>query len=154
MSSRRVAYSSEREGAWHLFLYDFGTRAEIQLTKNAASDVAPRWSPDGRRIAFVRGGRALHVLDVAAGTEKQIIADASLSRPPFVDEHGVAWSPDGRWLAYVTSDGANAQSAVATPEKASMPVAMSMKEAPARIGPPPGSPVIAIMPEKACSIRS
>ncbi|MDB4890419.1 MAG: peptidase, partial [Gemmatimonadetes bacterium] len=104
--SRRLAYSSERDGAWHLFLYDFGTRAETQLTKGSASDVAPRWSPDGRRIAFVRGGRALHVLDVAAGTDRQIVADASLSRPPFVDERGVAWSPDGRWLAYATNDGA------------------------------------------------
>ena len=104
--SRRLAYSSEREGAWHLFLYDFGTRAETQLTKGSASDVAPRWSPDGRRIAFVRGGRSLHVLDVAAGTDRQIVADASLSRPPFVDERGVAWSPDGRWLAYATNDGA------------------------------------------------
>ncbi|MEO5816153.1 MAG: DPP IV N-terminal domain-containing protein [Gemmatimonadaceae bacterium] len=104
--SRRLAYASERDGAWHLFLYDFGTRAETQLTKGAANDVAPRWSPDGRRIAFVRGGRELRVLDVAAGTEKQIVADASLGRPPFVDERGVAWSPDGRWLAYATSDGA------------------------------------------------
>ncbi|MEO8337675.1 MAG: DPP IV N-terminal domain-containing protein, partial [bacterium] len=104
--SRRLAYSSERDGAWHLFLYDFGTRTETQLTKGSANDVAPRWSPDGRRIAFVRGGRALHVLDVAAGMEKRIVADASLGRPPFVDERGVTWSPDGRWLAYATSDGA------------------------------------------------
>jgi len=34
-----------------------------------------------------------------------------------------------------------------------MPVAMSMNEAPARIGPPSRSPVIAIMPLKACSIK-
>ena len=104
--SRRLAYSGERDGAWHLFLYDFGSRTETQLTKGAANDVAPQWSRDGRRIAFVRGGRSLHVLDVAAGTDKQIVRDASLSRPPFVDERGVVWSPDGRWLAYATSDGA------------------------------------------------
>ncbi|MES2179404.1 MAG: DPP IV N-terminal domain-containing protein [Gemmatimonadota bacterium] len=102
--SRRLVYASEREGAWHLFLYDFASRAETQLTRGTANDVAPRWSPDGRRIAFVRGARELCVLDVAAGTDK-VVATASLSRPPFVDERGVAWSPDGRWLAYATSDG-------------------------------------------------
>jgi Tol biopolymer transport system component/C-terminal processing protease CtpA/Prc len=102
--SRRLAYSSDRDGAWHLYLYDFTSRTESQLTRGTANDVSPRWSPDGRRISFVRGGTALHVLDVAAGTEKRV-ASASLSRPPFVDEREAAWSPDGRWLAYATSDG-------------------------------------------------
>ncbi|MEP7002183.1 MAG: peptidase S41, partial [bacterium] len=43
--SRRLAYSSDRDGAWHLYLYDFGTRTETQLTRGAANDVTPRWSP-------------------------------------------------------------------------------------------------------------
>ena len=104
--SRRLAYSSDRDGAWHLYLYDFGTRAETQLTRGSANDVTPRWSPDGRKVAFVRGGRTLHVLDVATGAEKQLVSNASLSRPPFVDERGIAWSPDGLMLAYVTNAGA------------------------------------------------
>ncbi|MEP6621393.1 MAG: DPP IV N-terminal domain-containing protein [bacterium] len=103
--SRRLAYASDRDGAWHLFLHDFGARTETQLTHGAENDVTPRWSPDGRRIAFVRGAKELHVLDVAAGTERRV-ASASLSRPPFVDERGIAWSPDGRWLAYVSGSGA------------------------------------------------
>ena len=104
--SRRLAYSSDRDGAWHLYLYDFGTRTETQITRGTASDVTPRWSPDGRKIAFVRGGRSLHVLDVGSGAEKAVVANVSLSRPPFVDERGIAWSPDGLVLAYITSDGA------------------------------------------------
>jgi len=104
--SRRLAYSSDRDGAWHLYLYDFGTRTETQLTRGTANDVTPRWSPDGRKIAFVRGGRSLHVLDVATGADKQLVANVALSRPPFVDERGIAWSPDGLVLAYVTREGA------------------------------------------------
>jgi len=103
--SRRIAYSSDRDGPWHIYLYDFGTRTEKQLTRGSENDIVPRWSPDGKQLAFERGGHELHVLDVAAGTERKL-ATAWLSRPPFVDVREVAWSPDGKWLAYVTGAGA------------------------------------------------
>jgi tricorn protease len=103
--SRRLAYSSDRDGAWHLFMYDFTTRSETQLTRTGANDIAPRWSPDGRRIAFLRGGASLNVVDVATGAERQLVARASTSRPPFVDDRAIAWSPDGSMLAYVSGDG-------------------------------------------------
>ena len=103
--SRRIAYSSDRDGAWHIYVYDFGTRTEKQLTRGPANDIVPRWSPDGKQLAFERGGRELHVLDVATGTDHKL-ATAWLSIPPFVDTREVAWSPDGKWLAYVTGAGA------------------------------------------------
>lgn len=103
--SRRLAYTSDRDGAWHLYTYDFASRSETQLTRTAANDVAPRWSPDGRRIAFFRGGLSLNVVDVATGAERQLVARASTSRPPFVDERAIAWSPDGSMVAYISGDG-------------------------------------------------
>ena len=103
--SRRLAYSSDRDGAWHVYMYDFGTRTEKQLTRGRENDIVPRWSPDGKQLAFERGGREVHVLDVATGVERKL-ATAWVSRPPFVDTRGVAWSPDSKWLAYVTGAGA------------------------------------------------
>jgi Tol biopolymer transport system component/C-terminal processing protease CtpA/Prc len=103
--SRRLAYASDRDGAWHIWLYDFGTRTEKQLTHGRENDITPRWSPDGKQLAFERGGRELRVLDVASGTDRKL-ATAWLSIPPFVDTREVAWSPDGKWLAYVTGAGA------------------------------------------------
>ena len=103
--SRRLAYSSDRDGAWHIWLYDFATRTERQLTRGSQNDITPRWSPDGKQLAFERGGRELHVLDVGTGADRKV-ATAWLSIPPFVDTREVAWSPDGKWLAYVTGAGA------------------------------------------------
>jgi Tol biopolymer transport system component/C-terminal processing protease CtpA/Prc len=102
--SRRIVYSSERGDSWHLFLYDFTSRAETQLTKAPGNDVAPKWSPDGRRIAYMHAAKELHVLDMASGQDRSVTT-ALLDRPPFVDDRGIAWSPDGRWLAYTTRDG-------------------------------------------------
>jgi len=98
--SRKLVYSSERDGAPRLVLYDFGNSTETPLTA-PEGDYAPRFSPDGRSIAFVRKGTELRVIDVATRQErvlaKGIIADTvGVGRP-------VAWSPDGRWLAYFTA---------------------------------------------------
>jgi len=49
----RIAFMSNRDGNWEIYLVqDDGSGLE-RLTNNAASDGLPAWSPDGRTIAFV-----------------------------------------------------------------------------------------------------
>ncbi len=98
--SRRLAYVSDRDGVPHLFLYDFSTNAETQLTREAADDSTPRFSPDGKSLAFIRGARELRVLDVAAKTER-LVKNAIFERPPIISDRPFTWSPDGKWLAYL-----------------------------------------------------
>ena len=100
--SRRLVYASSRDGAMHLFLYDFGTRTETKLTDGPKSDVGPTWSPDGKSIAFMRGGKELRIVDVATRQDR-LVATGQLDRPPFLSEHEMAWSPDGRWIAYASN---------------------------------------------------
>jgi Tol biopolymer transport system component/C-terminal processing protease CtpA/Prc len=97
--SRRLAYVGNRDGAWHLFTYDFTTRSETQLTRGDKSDQQPRWSPDGKQIAFVRDGRELHVIG-GDGTGDRVVASGTFTRPPFMPERGIVWSPDGKFIAY------------------------------------------------------
>jgi Tol biopolymer transport system component/C-terminal processing protease CtpA/Prc len=98
--SRRLVYVSERNGVGQLFLYDFATSAETQLTSAAQADDTPRFSPDGKLVAFQRGGRELRVFDLEK-KEERVVAAASLQRPPLNSDRPFVWSPDGRWIAYM-----------------------------------------------------
>jgi serine/threonine protein kinase len=65
-------------------------------------------SPDGRRVAFVRLNpssweASLHVSNTDGSGEFTL---ATVRRPRYFDEHGVAWSPDGRSIACFTGGAA------------------------------------------------
>ena len=77
-------------------------RESWPATFGESSATQPRWSPDGKGIAFLskRGEKIVNVwLLPATGGEASRLTDA----PADVKE--AAWSPDGRWVAYVASDG-------------------------------------------------
>ena len=76
-----------------LWLAETGGGPGRRLTAGP-KDVAPAWSPDGTRVAFVRDGQ-LAVL-TADGGEAETLTDLSLGAGAPV------WSPDGRRLAFST----------------------------------------------------
>ena len=68
-----------------------------RLTLNGASYVAPVWSPDGRRIAFVSrrdGEFEIYVMN-ADGSRQQRLTHHAV--PSYSD---LVWSPDGRMIAF------------------------------------------------------
>jgi Tol biopolymer transport system component/C-terminal processing protease CtpA/Prc len=98
--SKKLVYVSDRDKTPHLYLYDFTKNAETQLTNDAKGDTAPRFSPDGKWLAFERGARELRVLDLESKQER-VIATGFLERPPFDAERPFVWSPDGKWIAFM-----------------------------------------------------
>ena len=58
-----------------------------------SSGRAPRWSPDGSKIAFSRGAR-IFVMDANGSNEKDITTNDTLSY------YNPAWSPDGKQIAF------------------------------------------------------
>jgi Tol biopolymer transport system component/C-terminal processing protease CtpA/Prc len=98
--SRRLVYVSDRAGTPHLFVYDFNTNTESQLTNDTLDDATPSFSPDGKQLAFFRGAKELRVLNLADKQER-VVASGVFERPPIIADRPLVWSPDSKWLAYV-----------------------------------------------------
>jgi tricorn protease len=109
--SRRLAFSDDREGLYHVYLYDFVSHEERRLTTGTENDITPVWSPDGKSLAYVHGGNELHVLALDPNARKdvppmdRIVARALLDRAPFLNDRAIVWSPDSKWIAYATREG-------------------------------------------------
>ncbi len=94
--SKRIVYVSERDDVPHVFLYDFTTATETQLTNDAKGDEAPKFSPDGKTLAFVRDDKSLIVMDMTTRAER-VVATGFISAAP----RNLAWSSDNQWIAYL-----------------------------------------------------
>lgn len=101
--SRRIAYVSRRSGTPKLFLYDFGSSRETELTTGNGSDISPRFSPDGKTVAFLRDGAEVRVHEVESGQERTVTRGI-LDKAPFTTSSPLVWSADGKWIAYLGAD--------------------------------------------------
>ena len=90
----RVAFATIRHGNnYEIGVSEPGGSNYSRLTDSEFSESHPVWSPDGSRIAFIRGG-ALYAMD-SDGSNVEKLA-------PRANSIGhQAWSPDGRKLAFL-----------------------------------------------------
>jgi len=101
--SKSVVYTSDRDGTHHIYRYDFSTEKETQLTSGDGADAIPRFSPDGKLLAFQRNHRELDVLDLATNQVKTV-ATGRFDRRPYISPRAYDWSPDSKWIAYLDND--------------------------------------------------
>ena len=100
-----VTTLSEERDAYLSNIWTVATRGgePRRLTSGAKRDTAPRWSPDGRRLAFVseRQGDSrpqLYVMPTDAGEAVRLTEQAQGVSEP-------VWSPEGRRLAFLSRVG-------------------------------------------------
>jgi dipeptidyl aminopeptidase/acylaminoacyl peptidase len=97
-----------------------GSAPPRRFTSGGGKDSAPRWSPDGTRLAFLSdrdGGKAqVYVLDVAGGEARQLSAIPQGAGAP-------EWSPDGTRLVSVVRMGGEEQGSTQDSHKPKTPPA-------------------------------
>ncbi len=96
----RIAFISQRSGAHELWIAEPG-KDPVQMThQNGPYSDMPRWSPDGKRIAFssadANGDRDIYLVDLASRETRRFTAAPS-------EEGRASWSRDGQWI-YFRSD--------------------------------------------------
>jgi dipeptidyl aminopeptidase/acylaminoacyl peptidase len=93
----------------HLYLCDVASKKVDALTPGAFDEESPAWSPDSKRIAFIRRhgegdvdkapNRDLFVVEARPGAQP-----ARLTTTTAEETGRVAWSPDGTSIAYLLGD--------------------------------------------------
>jgi Tol biopolymer transport system component len=96
---RRVAFASDRSGAWEIWLADLDGSNAVQITTLRADSGAPSWSPNGEWIVFQSnpGGQCdIYRIRAAGGKPQNLTSHPAAEwRPSF--------SRDGFWI-YFTSN--------------------------------------------------
>jgi TolB protein len=100
VAQTRLAYvSAVSRTAKEIFVMDYDGVNPAPLTGNQSINLSPRWSPDGRMIAYTsyrNGNPDLFVLNFDSGRRDVLSAQQGLNATP-------AWSPDGQWLVFAMS---------------------------------------------------
>ncbi len=99
----RIAFSSNREGSYDLYLMDADGASPQRLTTSPGNEGDPAWTPDGTRLVYTateKGGQPqLYALRPDGRPAQALTAEPG-------GNHSPAVSPDGKSIAFVsTRDG-------------------------------------------------
>ena len=99
----RVVYVTDESREEAIATADAWGRGDVKTVKAAGASgwhFPPRWSPDGKWLAYADQTHSLYVIDANGGAPRKV----DYCEPAEIDEY--AWSPDGRWLAYTKMNDA------------------------------------------------
>ncbi|MBN3519044.1 PD40 domain-containing protein [Algoriphagus lutimaris] len=105
---KSVIYSSERDGKWSIyqskkvrdeepFFYASTHLTEEPLISLDQDAYEGKFSPDGKKIAYVEGRRTLKVMDLASKETVTLMTPEELFHMRDGDQY-YTWSPDSKWL--------------------------------------------------------
>jgi serine/threonine protein kinase len=93
---RQVAFASNRLGEGGIWVADADGSNAVQLASMGVfATGAPRWSPDGKLIAFHSGGD-VYVISVAGGKPRNLISHPAIDGFP-------SFSRDGQWIYFASN---------------------------------------------------
>jgi eukaryotic-like serine/threonine-protein kinase len=89
-----TAEANSDNSALYVLAVDTGTR--LRLTNSVARHEFPKWSPDGKWIAFQRRDQGLFLISPLGGSERKILDGAQFS--------DYCWIGDGRRILFASAD--------------------------------------------------
>ena len=96
--SGRIAFMSNRDGNWEIYVMNTDGSGETRLTNNLGDDRWPTWSPDGVKIAFGSehdGSGEIYVMNADGSGQTNLTNNPAFDSDP-------AWSPDGAKIAFAS----------------------------------------------------
>jgi Tol biopolymer transport system component len=94
----------ERE---EIYVIDADGSGLRRLTHNWRFDAAPVWSPDGRKILFVRRRHPdVYVMNADGSGQRNLTGSVTY---PLASHQAPTWSPDGRKILFVSNRGGNGE---------------------------------------------
>jgi Tol biopolymer transport system component len=105
---KSVVYCSERDGKWSIyktekarkeepFFYASTLIKETPVLENAKENYLPKYSPDGKSLAYIEGRRTLKILNLVTKQEVTLLTPDDLFHMRDGDKY-FTWSPDSKWL--------------------------------------------------------
>ena len=86
--------------ARHIWLHEIKSGSDRQITFSAKDESSPRWSPDGKQLAFLSNRedqQQIYVMRMDGG-EAAALTNGKRS------VHSFGWSPDGKQIAFLAPD--------------------------------------------------
>ncbi len=105
---RALIYAGERDGSWNIYKASIGDEDELYffsatkideqpLIATDAEEFQPKYSPDGKHVAYLHNRSTLRVLDVETGDTRTVLPGTAFYSYSDGDYH-FDWSPDSAWL--------------------------------------------------------
>ena len=106
---KAIVYATERNSRWAIYearkardeepyFYASTLLKETPLVANAQQNTQPRYSPDGKELAYIENRNTLKVLNLESSLSRTLLTDKEI----FGGGGGqhFLWSPDSKWLLF------------------------------------------------------